>query len=51
MAFTLGTMGSLESQGAFHLRVEGDLVFNNVSFYYPTNPDVSVLNRMSIHIA
>jgi len=47
----LSTMGSWESPSILRLRVEGDHVFNNVSFYYPTNPDVSVLNKMSMRIA
>lgn len=42
---------SSESRGILRPRIEGDLVFNNVSFSYPTNPDVSVLNKMSMRIA
>jgi ATP-binding cassette subfamily B (MDR/TAP) protein 1 len=42
---------SSESQGILHPRIEGDLVFKDVSFSYPTNPDVSVLNKMSMRIA
>lgn len=42
---------SSESQGIFRPRIEGDLVFNDVSFSYPTNPDVSVLSKMSMRIA
>ncbi|KAG2130150.1 P-loop containing nucleoside triphosphate hydrolase protein [Suillus bovinus] len=42
---------SSESQGILRPRIEGDLVFNNVSFSYPTNPNVSVLNKMSMRIA
>lgn len=42
---------SSESQGILRPRIEGDLIFNNVSFSYPTNPDVSVLNKMSMRIA
>ncbi|KAG1778875.1 P-loop containing nucleoside triphosphate hydrolase protein [Suillus placidus] len=42
---------SSESRGILRPRVEGDLVFNDVSFSYPTNPDVSVLNKMSMRIA
>ncbi|OAX40413.1 hypothetical protein K503DRAFT_620554 [Rhizopogon vinicolor AM-OR11-026] len=46
-----GTMGSSESQGILRRRVDVDVVFNYVSFYYPTNPYVSVLNKMSTRIA
>ncbi|KAG1805465.1 P-loop containing nucleoside triphosphate hydrolase protein [Suillus subaureus] len=42
---------SSESQGILRPRIEGDLVFKDVSFSYPTNPDVSVLNKMSMRIA
>ncbi|KAG1838917.1 P-loop containing nucleoside triphosphate hydrolase protein [Suillus subalutaceus] len=42
---------SSESQGILRPRIEGDLVFKDVSFSYPTNPDVSVLNKMSVRIA
>ncbi|OJA15810.1 hypothetical protein AZE42_10891 [Rhizopogon vesiculosus] len=47
----LGTMGSSESQRILRQRIDFDVVFNNVSFYYPTNPDVSVLNKLSMCIA
>ncbi|KAG1744671.1 P-loop containing nucleoside triphosphate hydrolase protein [Suillus paluster] len=47
----LDTTCSSESQGILRPRVEGNLVFNNVSFSYPTNLDVSVLNKMFLRIA
>ncbi|KAG0696805.1 P-loop containing nucleoside triphosphate hydrolase protein [Suillus ampliporus] len=47
----LDTIASSESQGILRPKVEGDLVFNDVSFSYPTNPDVSVLNKMSMRVA
>lgn len=46
----LDTMGSSEYQGILRPSVEGDIVFNDISFSYPTNPDVSVLNKMSMRI-
>ncbi|KAJ8596855.1 hypothetical protein M405DRAFT_804734 [Rhizopogon salebrosus TDB-379] len=46
----LDTMGSSEYQGILRPSIEGDIVFNDISFSYPTNPDVSVLNKMSMRI-
>ncbi|KAH7906382.1 P-loop containing nucleoside triphosphate hydrolase protein [Hygrophoropsis aurantiaca] len=47
----LETENTHEAQGMLRPQIAGDLVFNGVSFAYPTNPDVPVLKNLSMKIA
>lgn len=48
---TLPTDGTSESQGILRPPISGDLVMQNVCFAYPTKPDTSVLNNLSMRVA
>lgn len=48
---TLPTDGTSESRGILRPPIAGDLVLQNVAFAYPTKPDTSVLNSLSMKIA
>ncbi|XP_044044202.1 bile salt export pump-like [Siniperca chuatsi] len=39
------------SEGGYKLdRVKGDIEFHNVTFYYPSRPDVKILNQLSVAV-
>ncbi|KAG8216217.1 P-loop containing nucleoside triphosphate hydrolase protein [Butyriboletus roseoflavus] len=46
----LSTDGTSESQGILRPQITGDLVLQNVSFAYPTNPDTAVLKNLSMKV-
>ena len=48
---TLSTDGTSESQGKLRPPIAGDLVLQNVSFAYPTKPDTTVLENLSMKVA